>query len=149
MIKIFKGIFYFFDRLEDVIRESLSRHPFIYTFIGGTGVVLFWRGVWRSADVLESSGGIFSFLFSSSGSIFLGVILLLSTGLFVSVFIGDSIIISGLKKDKKVIDKTIEKVISLKEEEEEEETEVQKTLKLVTEIKKEVESLEEEIKHNK
>lgn len=149
MIKTFKGIFYFFDRMEDVIRESLSRHPFIYTFIGGTGVVLFWRGVWRLADALESSGGILSSLFSSTGSIFLGVILLLSTGLFVSVFIGDSIIISGLKKDKKVIDKTIEKVTSLKEEALEEETEIQKTLKLVTEIKKEVEVLEEEMKHNK
>ncbi|HCC06280.1 TPA: hypothetical protein DEP94_02925 [Candidatus Nomurabacteria bacterium] len=136
-MKIIDIIYGFFDRLEDHVRASLSRHPFIYTFIGGAGVVLFWRGVWHTADLLESNGGITSIIFSSIGSIILGIIILLGTGLFVSVFIGESIIMSGIKKDKKVIDKTIEEV-------EEEKLNVQSTLDMVRELKEEVESLEKE-----
>ena len=36
----------------------------------------------------------------------LGTVILLMTGLMVSFFIGDSIIISGFKKEKKLADKT-------------------------------------------
>ena len=38
-------------------------------------------------------------------SIFISVIVLLITGLFVSFFVGDSIIISGLKNEKKIDEK--------------------------------------------
>lgn len=139
----FSLIYTFFDKLEDHIRGTLSRHAFIYTFIGGTGLVLFWRGVWHVADVLESLGGASRILFSPLGSIILGSIILLSTGLFVSVFVGDSIIMSGIRKDKKIIDKTIDEVES-------EKSEVEETLALLTDLKKEVERLEGKVKeHNK
>ncbi len=137
-MKIINSIYYFFDKVEDLVRGSLSRHPFIYTFIGGAGVVLFWRGVWHAADGLESSGGWNSILFSSWGSIVIGVVILLITGLFVSMFIGDSIIMSGIKKDKKVIDKTIGEV-------EDEKTDIEKVLDITKEMKKEIEVLEEKV----
>jgi uncharacterized protein YneF (UPF0154 family) len=140
-MKIVHIIYHLFDRLEDHVRGTLSRHPFVYTFIGGAGIVLFWRGVWHTADLLEAGGGYGSVIFSSVGSIILGIIILLATGLFVSMFIGDSIIMSGIKKDKKVIDKTIDEI-------EIEKGDVDETLELIKEVKREVENLEEEI-HSK
>lgn len=87
----------FFDKLEDYVRTRLSRWPIIYALVGGIGVVLFWRGVWMMADEMG---------LSSLGSIILSLIILLLTGLFVSFFVGDAIIISGLKREKKLIEKT-------------------------------------------
>lgn len=124
-MKFIHGVYHIFDKLEDHIRGTLSRHPFIYTFVGGTGIVLFWRGVWHTADVFESLGGWYGIIFSPLGSMVLGITVLLATGLFVSMFIGDSIIISGIKKEKKVIEKEIEEV--------------------GTEIKKEIDEAEEDL----
>jgi hypothetical protein len=50
----------------------------------------------------------------------IGILILLITGLLVSTFIGDSIIISGIRKDKKLIEKTeqeIEAEIKVEDEE--------------------------------
>lgn len=88
----------FFDKLEDRVRRALSRHPIIYTFIGGVGIVLFWRGVWLTADLFPFMTG--------PVSIIISVALLLLTGLFVSFFIGDEIIIEGLRQEKKITEKT-------------------------------------------
>ncbi len=138
-MKTIDSIYYLFDKMEDHIRARLARHPFVYTFIGGSGVVLFWRGVWHIADVFENNSILGGFLFSPLGSVILGVAILLSTGLFVSVFIGDSIIMSGIKHDKKIIEKTIEDV-------EAEMSDVEKMLVVVTDIKKEMEILENRIR---
>jgi hypothetical protein len=43
-------------------------------------------------------------------SILVGTVLLLVVGLFVSSFIGNEIIISGLKKEKKIVEKTEEEI---------------------------------------
>lgn len=92
----------FFDKLEDHIRARLSRTPIIYALVGGVGIVLFWKGVWEMADYVPALTGI--------GSVILGTSLLLATGLLVSFFIGDSIIISGIKHDKKIAEKTSQEV---------------------------------------
>ena len=97
-----RKIFKFFDKLEDKVRAVLSRHPILYTLIGAIAVVLFWRGVWLTADL-------FPFL-SGPTSLILSVLVLLVTGLFVSFFIGERIIISGLKQEKKLFEKTEEEV---------------------------------------
>lgn len=136
-MKIISGLYHMFDVLEDKVRGGLSRHPFVYTFIGGTGVVLFWRGVWHTADVLERSGPLGAMLFSPLGSLVVAVVILLGTGLFVSVFIGDSIIMSGLKKDKKIIEKTIDEV-------ETEKGDIERVLESVSNLKEEVRLMEEE-----
>ena len=108
-------IFKFFDKLEDRIRGWLSRRPFLYAIFGGAGVVVFWRGVWHSADFISAyilswksesptidlTQGMDGFL-----SMLVGAVILLLTGLFVSSFIGNEMIISGLKGEKKVSEKT-------------------------------------------
>lgn len=92
----------FFDKLEDKVRAGLSRRPVLYTLIGGFAVVLFWRGVWMTADQ-------FAFL-TGPVSIVISVVILLVTGLFVSFFIGEQIIISGLRGEKKLFEKTKDEV---------------------------------------
>lgn len=104
----------FFDHLEDAVRGKLSKHPFIYGFIGGSGVILFWRGIWHSADWLEANTLWGNIVFSDVGSMLTGILVLLMSGLFVSVFIGDSILISGLRHEKKVTEKTEDEVITEK-----------------------------------
>ena len=110
-----KSLARFFDRFEDRIRRRLSHFPIFYAFLGGIGIVLFWRGVWHTADAfmpyfLDSTGAwqpttIFELL-DGPVSILLSIILLLATGLFVSTFIGNEIIISGLRGEKKLDEKT-------------------------------------------
>jgi hypothetical protein len=39
-----RNILAFFDKLEDKTRAKLSRVPLLYAFLGGIGIVLFWRG---------------------------------------------------------------------------------------------------------
>lgn len=110
----------FFDKLEDHVRIGLSHYPLLYSLIAGMGVVLFWRGVWHTADKLEVSSRLGSLVFSGVGSMVIGILILLITGLLVSTFIGDSIIISGIRKDKKLIEKTeqeIEAEIKVEDEE--------------------------------
>lgn len=101
-----KGLITFFDKLEDTIRIYLSHKPILYAFIGGVGIVLFWKGVWETAEV-------FPFLFGPVSIVF-GTIILLLTGLLVSFFIGDSIILSGFKHEKKLVEKTEAEVRSEK-----------------------------------
>ncbi len=94
----------FFDRLEDKIRARLSRAPILYALIGAVGIILMWKGV-------EETAGIFPVLYGPA-SFFLGVFILLVSGLLVSFFIGDSIIISGFKREKKFADKTEKEILA-------------------------------------
>jgi hypothetical protein len=128
-----RHIITFFDKLEDIIRRALSRHPILYALIGGTGVVLFWRGIWHLADWI-----LFEYFAVVPGgpwdgilSILAGLIILLSTGLFASVFVGDAIIISGLRGEKKMIDKA--------------EHEIKTEIEMIGENTKKLEKIEKEI----
>jgi hypothetical protein len=88
----------FFDKLEDKIRGGLSHWPITYAFVGGVGIILFWKGVWETAEYYPSLFG--------PASALLGLVILLASGLLVSFFIGDSIILSGLKHEKKLVERT-------------------------------------------
>lgn len=94
----------FFDKFEDGVRASLSRHPIPYALLGSISIVLFWRGVWMIADDFPILTGPVSFVVS--------LVILLGSGLFVSFFIGDRIILSGLRQEKKLAEKTEEEVKS-------------------------------------
>jgi len=124
---MFKKVIHFFDKLEDKVRARLSRSPILYTFIGGIGIVLFWRGVWHTADLFP--------VLTGPVSIIISVILLLITGLFVSFFVGDVIIISGLKKEKKLIEKT--------------ESEVREDVTTLKELKEEIDEIKEILEEKK
>lgn len=107
MKKNFYKIYKYFDKLEDKIRRRLTRNPIIYAFIGSLGVVMIWRGLWGIADELYIPYFV---------SLIIGILLTISTGLFVSFFVGDSIVLSGLKKEKRVDEKTEKDIREEKEE---------------------------------
>src|SRR3989338_11344939 len=114
----------FFDHLEDHVRARLSHHPILYSLVGGVAIVLFWRGVWMLADEIG---------LSSISSIIISVVIMLITGLFVSFFVGDRIVLSGLRREKKVIDKT--------------EEELKAESVTLVEVKDELKKIEKEIEH--
>lgn len=126
----------FFDKFEDKIRGHLSRYPIVYTLIGGVAIVLFWRGVWHTADILQAKGGWLGWLFYEPTNLVIVLAILLATGLFVSYFIGDTILISGIKKEKKIADRTESEV-------REEEVEIKELRATIKEMKKEVDEIKE------
>jgi len=101
-----KKVLTFFDKFEDSVRMHLSRFPVVYTFVGAIAIVLFWRGVSKTADILQEQGGILGWIFYEPINLIIVVLILLATGLFVSYFIGDTILISGMRGEKKVTEKT-------------------------------------------
>lgn len=121
-----KKILKFFDKLEDKAREFLSHYPIIYAIIGGTAIVLFWRGVWELSDVLFGTTPM-----SILASFLLAILIMLLTGLFVSFFIGDRIILSGLKREKKLTEKT--------------ESEIRAELDITAHVKTKLEQIEKKL----
>lgn len=110
MQEYYKKIFHFFDRVEDKVRGRLSRYPIWYAVIAGVFVVLFWRGVWHTGDWLQARGGLLGFIFSGPISLVLSIACLLIIGVFVSAFVGDMLVLSGIKKEKKLVDKTEDEI---------------------------------------
>ncbi|MDO8569564.1 MAG: hypothetical protein Q7R89_02185 [bacterium] len=92
-----KAILKFFDVLEDKIRFSLSKRPILYGLISGIGIVFFFRGVWLLADEFSFMTGLVTFVAS--------VIILLLSGAFVEHFVSDKIISSGIRQEKKLVEK--------------------------------------------
>jgi hypothetical protein len=99
-------MFNFFDKLEDNVRGHLSRYPIPYSIIGGTGIVLFWRGVWETANILSHVNRFFEIFFYPPAQIIISILGLMLIGLMVSIFIGDHIILSGIRHEKKVEEAT-------------------------------------------
>lgn len=121
-MKTIKKIITFFRHIKTSIRHRLSHWPVLYAFIGSIGVILIWRGVWMIADDMHMSGVV---------STVLGVLISMSAGLFVSFFVGDSIIISGIKKTKRIDEKT--------------EAEIKKEEVSLSEIKRDLKEIKEDI----
>jgi len=125
-MNLLKKIYKFLDKMEDKIRIRLSHYPLIYAFVGSVGVVLIWRGVWTIADNVNMPGWV---------SLALGIFISIFSGLFVSFFVGDKIIISGIKEEKRIDEKT--------------EEEIKKEEVTLREIKQELEKIEDEIEEIK
>lgn len=124
-----KKILKFFDKLEDKTRGKLSHYPVLYAILGGIGIVLFWRGVWHIADDINLSSGI---------SLIVGTVILLTTGVFVSTFIGSRLIISGLIGEKKITEKEEAEI-------ETEEIQLKNLQKTLNRLEKKLEHIDQEV----
>lgn len=122
----------FFDRLEDKIRKKLSRKPIFYALLGSIGMILLYRGLWKIADDLNLSALL---------STILGLVILLAIGLFVSIFVGEQIIISGIKEEKRIDEKTEEEIRK-------EENALEEIRRDISEIKKEIDTSHHHSKKN-
>lgn len=107
---MFISIERFFDRLEDKVRARLSHRSIIYAFIGGFAHVIFWRGIWHTSDMMMHKGGFWGWFFYEPVTIIWSSLILLMSGLFVATFIGERVIISGLKNEKKITERTAEEL---------------------------------------
>jgi len=97
-----KKILKFFDVLEDRVRARLSRHPLIYGVVSGVGIVMFYRGLWMVLDDYA--------FFNGWMTLIIATVLLMLSGVFVSQFVGNHIILSGIKKEKKMVEQVGELV---------------------------------------
>jgi hypothetical protein len=99
-------------KIRTKIHIFLSHHAYLYAIIVGVGVVLFWRGVWHSVDLIhflisryELSGNlslIDQSWWDGPLSFIVGCIVLYLSRAFVSSFIGNELILSGLRTEKKL-----------------------------------------------
>src|SRR3989344_1137145 len=127
------------DKFERKLTVYLSHRPKLYAFIVGVGIVLFWRGVWHTADDLHRYYYLvpsnFDFLTSpwwdGPLSLLVGIIILYFTGSFISSFIGNELILSGLRGEKRLSERT--------------ETEVETEVRAVSDIKDSILALEGKI----
>ena len=110
------------SKLEGQIIAFLSHRPKLYAFIVGVGVVLFWRGVWHTTDQLHAYFSYYpgylttdSFMspwWDGPVSLVVGCVLLYFSGAFISSFIGNELILSGLRGEKRLNEKTESEVKS-------------------------------------
>lgn len=106
-----KPIIHFFDRLEDKTRGKLSHIPVVYSVVGGFFVIMFWRAVWETIDIMwKSDNYILNWIFYPPISMVISILVLLMIGLMVSTFIGHRIIMSGLKNEKKLEERAEEMI---------------------------------------
>ena len=98
----------------------LSHHSYLYAAIAGIGIVLFWRGVWHSVDSFHLYLNHYGNSLTISGadhpwwdgplSFVVGCLILYITRAFVSSFIGNELILSGLRAEKRMTKETEEDV---------------------------------------
>ncbi len=134
MVGIYKKILNFFDGLENSIRFHFSRHPVPYSLVAGVFIVLFWKGIEDTAHMFPSLSGPVLILIS--------VPVLLLTGVFVSFFVTDGVILSGLRKEQRVVR---EAQVEIKEEQKEikqEDVLLKKVAEKLDEIDREVHQIE-------
>ena len=131
-----KKILNFFDVLEDKIRHHLSHYPIIYALVGFVGVVLTWRGIWHLADEIGMNPW---------WSVILGILILLSSGLFVALAIGDEVIITAFRGRRKITELRIEEALTLAERVDEIKKILEKIDKSLSDVEKEEKKIEEKI----
>src|SRR5688500_12735267 len=98
------------------IHIFLSHRSYLYALIVGIGIVLFWRGVWHTVDLAH----VFISQYQTTSTIDLsgypwwdgplsfivGVLILYLSRAFVSSFIGNELILSGLRTEKRLTKQT-------------------------------------------
>ncbi len=131
----------FSTKYEEKMRIYLSHRPKLYALIVGIGIVIFWRGVWHTTDFVHNlisyfQGNLTTDSFSSPWwdgplSFAVGIVILFAAGAFTSSFIGNELILSGLKGEKRLSKKT--------------ETEVKGEEEYIVDIQEELEKMTEKV----
>jgi hypothetical protein len=131
----------FSTKYEEKIRIYLSHRPKLYALVVGIGIVIFWRGVWHTADFMYTFIATFHSNLTIDSisntwwdgplSFALGIVILFAAGAFTSSFIGNELILSGLKGEKRLTKKT--------------ETEVKGEEEFIVDIKEELEKMTEKV----
>ena len=129
------------SKLEQKLTIYLSHRPKLYALVVGIGIVLFWRGVWHTADQLHAYlqyhvnySTIDAFMspwWDGPLSLLIGIFILYFTGAFISSFIGNELILSGLRGEKRLTQKA--------------EGELENEVSAISEIKDAVFSIESKI----
>lgn len=132
-MKYFTNIFL---RIEEQARTYFERFPFAHAFLGGVGVVLFWRGVWEIADRMRIDPVI---------SIIVGSLLLGAIGLFLHTFVGNAIIIKNVEKDKRLTTKAEHEIQAVEQNIKQEEVTLSQLSEKLDRLEKSISS----IMHNK
>ena len=93
----------------------LSHHSYLYALIVGIGIVLFWRGVWHTVDLFHvyiNARHTYSMIdlavhpwWDGPLSLFVGCFVLYCTKAFISSFIGNELILSGLRSEERLTKK--------------------------------------------
>ena len=127
---------------EQKLTAYLSHRPKLYALVVGIGIVLFWRGVWHTADQIHSCLSYQRICLSidastspwwdGPASFLVGIVILYFTGAFISSFIGNELILSGLRGEKRLSQKT--------------EGEVESEVSAIADIRDAVVGIEEKIK---
>ncbi|MCC7436834.1 hypothetical protein IT402_03110, partial [Candidatus Nomurabacteria bacterium] len=126
---------------------------YLYAGIVGIGIVLFWRGVWHSVDTIHMYISHYGNTLTISAnshpwwdgpiSFIVGCIVLYLTRAFVSSFVGNELILSGLRIEKKLAKET-------KEDLESEVSTISDIKHTLSSISRKMEDLETQIKdHHK
>ena len=99
-------------KFEQKILIFLSHRPKLYALIVGVGIVLFWRGVWHTTDLIHTYINFYQNHFSLDSSLspwwdgplsfVVGLVILYLAGAFTSSFIGNELILSGLRGEKRL-----------------------------------------------
>ncbi|MEI6316223.1 MAG: hypothetical protein WCO65_00665 [bacterium] len=89
--------------IEDRARLHFEKTPFLQALLAGIGVIIFWRGIWEWLDVQKISPVV---------SVMIGSLILLSVGVFVQTFIGNTIIIKNVKQEEQLEKKAIKEMES-------------------------------------
>lgn len=126
----------FFDLLEDKIRHYLSHWPILYAFVGILGIVLIWRGIWHIADGLG---------LNSWWSLFIGLVILMASGLLIAIAIGDEVLINAWRGRRKITEIRIEETLTLAERVEEIKKLLDRIEGRLGVIKKEEEKIEKDL----
>ena len=102
-------------RCREKTTAYLSHRPGLYALLVGIGIVLFWRGVWHTTDFIHTYFNVYQNNLTISGSflswwdgplsLVVGVVILYFTGAFVSSFIGNELILLGLRGEKRMSQK--------------------------------------------
>lgn len=148
------GILLGMTKLFNRIHIYLSHHSYLYALVVGVGIVLFWRGVWHTVDLIHMTinqyGGLEGPLdlvqhpwWDGPLSFLVGCIILYVGRAFVSSFIGSELIISGLRTEKKIAQKTEDEVKS-------EESTIAEIKETIGDIAHKLDDLEHQVKdHHK